>query len=69
VEGERFEQILMKTLESWTLAPVKITESGKPSPSTRRWRLEPKRPRSTGLGPVSSPPFSPERWQSPTDVS
>jgi len=33
----------LKTLESWTLAPVKTTESGKPPPSTRRWRLEPGR--------------------------
>ena len=46
-----------KSLESWTLAPVKITESGKPPPSTKRWRLEPGRPRSTGLGLVSSPLF------------
>ncbi len=32
--------------------------SGIPVASTRRWCLQPGRPLSTGLGPVSAPPFS-----------
>ena len=41
------------------LPPVTANASGSLLPSTRRWCLEPGRPLSTGLGPVSEPPFSP----------
>ena len=43
-------------------AAVSRTASGMPLASVIRWRLEPARPRSVGLGPVSSPPF----WREPT---
>jgi hypothetical protein len=39
------------------LPPVSVQASGIPPPSTRRWCLLPRRPRSTGLGPVLRPPF------------
>src|SRR5215204_5386004 len=42
---------------SWRLPPVSAQASGSPVWSTRRWCLEPLRPLSTGLGPVSEPPF------------
>ena len=44
---------------SLRLPPVSVQASGMPPPSTRRWCLLPRRPRSTGLGPVLAPPFSP----------
>lgn len=49
-------------LESCTFAAVKDTASGMPFKSVMMWCLLPGRPRSTGLGPVSSPPFLPVRW-------
>jgi hypothetical protein len=42
---------------SLRLPPVRVTARGRPLASTRRWRLEPDLPRSTGLGPVAAPPF------------
>jgi hypothetical protein len=42
---------------SWMFAAVSRRASGMPRASVMRWRLEPARPRSVGLGPVSSPPF------------
>ncbi len=41
------------------------TASGMPLASVMRWRLDPGRPRSVGLGPVFSPPFSPARTHCP----
>ncbi len=38
-----------------------VAASGTPSLSTSRWCLVPALPRSTGLGPVCSPPLSPGR--------
>src|SRR3954453_15215126 len=38
-------------------AAVRRKASGMPLASVIRWRLEPARPRSVGLGRVSSPPF------------
>ena len=35
--------------------PVNVTARGRPPASVIRWCLEPGRPRSTGLGPTSSP--------------
>ena len=46
---------------SCRLAPRSVRPSGVPRASTTRWRLLPGRPLSVGLGPVSSPPFSPAR--------
>src|SRR6266542_5699039 len=43
---------------SLRLPPVSVQASGIPPPSTSRWCLLPRRPRSTGLGPVLTPPFS-----------
>jgi len=43
---------------SLRLPPVSVQASGRPLPSTRRCCLLPRRPRSTGLGPVCEPPFS-----------
>ncbi len=37
--------------------PVSVKASGSPVWSTKRWCLEPARPRSTGLGPVEEPLF------------
>lgn len=48
------------SLESWTLAAEMVAASGIPFLSTSRWCFVPALPRSTGLGPVCSPPFSPE---------
>ncbi len=45
-----------KSFESWTLAPESRTASGTPLRSTTRWYLLPRLPRSTGFGPVCSPP-------------
>ena len=42
---------------SLRLPPVTVTTSGTPRPSQITWCLEPVLPRSTGLGPVASPPF------------
>lgn len=42
---------------SWVLAAEKPTRRGSPAASDRTCILEPGLPRSTGLGPVSSPPF------------
>lgn len=44
---------------SWTLAAETPTTRGSPFASDRTCILEPGLPRSTGLGPVSSPLFSP----------
>ena len=44
---------------SLRLPPVSVQASGMPPPSTSRWCLLPARPRSTGLGPVFWPLFSP----------
>jgi len=41
------------------LPPVSVQASGIPPPSTSRWCLLPRRPRSTGLGPVLASLFSP----------
>ena len=46
---------------SWRLPPVSVNASGIPVASTRRWCFDPALPLSTGLGPVSEPPFSPAR--------
>jgi hypothetical protein len=46
---------------SWMFAALRRRASGMPRASVMRWRLEPARPRSVGLGPVSSPPFWPEQ--------
>src|SRR4051794_34139901 len=43
-------------LMSGTLAPVVAAVSGMPCASVRTWCLLPGLPRSTGLGPVPSPP-------------
>src|SRR5712692_5636462 len=43
---------------SLRLPPVSVQASGTPPPSTRRCCLLPRRPLSTGLGPVCEPPFS-----------
>lgn len=40
---------------SWVLAAEIPTDSGSPARSTIRWIFDPYLPRSTGLGPVSSP--------------
>jgi hypothetical protein len=48
-------------VESWVLAAESRMARGMPLRSTTRWYLEPALPRSTGFGPVASPPFSPER--------
>lgn len=45
--------------------PVRLTASGTPEASVRRWCLEPGRPRSTGLGPVFELPFLPAPGWSP----
>src|SRR5512138_2497260 len=50
---------------SWVLAADIPTASGRPVWSDSTWILEPGLPRSTGLGPVSPPPFSPARWRCP----
>ena len=50
---------------SLRLPPVSVQASGIPFASTRRWCLEPGRPRSTGLGPVAEPPFSPAPGSNP----
>ena len=42
---------------SLRLPPVSVQASGVPCASVRRWCLEPARPLSTGLGPVSEPPY------------
>ncbi len=42
---------------SWALAAERRTASGTLFRSTTRWYLEPGLPRSTGFGPVCSPPF------------
>jgi hypothetical protein len=42
---------------SWTLAAETPTTSGSPFASDRMCILEPGLPRSTGPGPVRSPPF------------
>ncbi len=48
------------------IAPVSVRASGIPVASTKRWCLEPFLPRSTGLGPVAAPPFSPAHdWNQP----
>src|SRR3954462_9439773 len=44
---------------SLRLPPLSVQASGMPLGSTKRWCLEPARPRSTGLGPVAEPLFSP----------
>jgi hypothetical protein len=41
------------------LPPLTVQASGIPVASTKRWCLEPFLARSTGLGPVAEPPFSP----------
>jgi len=46
---------------SWVFAEVTAVTSGMPSASDKRWIFEPFLPRSTGLGPVREPPFSPAR--------
>jgi hypothetical protein len=46
-------------VESWVLVAERWIASGTPFRSTTRWYLEPGLPRSTGLGPVCSPPFRP----------
>jgi hypothetical protein len=48
-----------KTIESWTLAAVSITQSGMPFRSETRWRFEPAFPLSVGFLPVFVPPFWP----------
>jgi hypothetical protein len=50
---------------SWTLAADRVTASGMPLASMTTWRLDPGLPRSVGFGPVSRPPFLPERWRCP----
>src|SRR5215213_78526 len=50
---------------SWALAAERRRASGTPFRSTTTWYLEPGLPRSTGLGPVCSPPFSPVRSNYP----
>ena len=54
---------------SLRLPPVTLQASGRPVPSTRRWCLEPFLALSTGLGPVSEPPFSPERGSRPRPLA
>ena len=49
----------INSMLSWRLAPVRVTASGRPFRSTTIWRFVPIRPRSVGLGPIASPPFSP----------
>jgi hypothetical protein len=49
---------------SLRLPPVSVQASGIQRASTRRWCLEPFLALSTGLGPVSEPPFSPVRGSS-----
>jgi hypothetical protein len=44
---------------SWVLAAEIPTVKGRPDRSDRAWIFEPGLPRSTGLGPVSPPPFLP----------
>jgi fructose-specific phosphotransferase system IIC component len=46
-----------KTIESWTLAAVMITESGIPFRSETTWRFVPFFPLSVGFAPVFEPPF------------
>ena len=46
---------------SWTLAPLRRTVRGMPRLSVMMRRFAPRRPRSVGLGLVTSPPFWP-RW-------
>ena len=50
---------------SWRCPPVRATASGVPLPSTIRWCLLPRRRRSTGEGPVCSPPFWPAHASCP----
>jgi hypothetical protein len=45
-----------RRIESWVLAGERRTASGMPLWSTTRWYFEPRLPRSTGFGPMSSPP-------------
>ena len=45
---------------SWALAAERWMASGIPFRSTSRWYLDPGSPRSTGFGPVCSPPFGPD---------
>ena len=42
---------------SWALAGERRTASGMPCWSTTRWYFDPGLPRSTGFGPICSPPF------------
>ncbi len=46
----------INSITSFTLAAVRCATSGMPLASTKRWCFEPSFRRSTGLGPVSSPP-------------
>lgn len=49
----------MSWVMSLRLPAVNVTASGTPPPLLIRWCFEPVLPRSTGLGPVATPPFSP----------
>ena len=49
-----------KSVESWAVAAERRTARGMVLRSTTRWYLEPGLPRSTGFGPVCSPPFGPD---------
>jgi hypothetical protein len=42
---------------SFRLPPVSVQASGAPPPARSRWCLLPRRPLSTGPGPVLAPPF------------
>jgi hypothetical protein len=47
----------MSWVASWALAAESREAKGLPLRSITRWSLEPGLPRSTGFGPVCSPPY------------
>ncbi len=49
--------VVASAMLSWRLAPVRVTPSGVPRPSTTRWRFVPGLPRSVGMDPFSAPLF------------
>lgn len=49
------------SIESWVLPAERSTVNGIPRESIGKWYFERFFPRSTGLGPISLPPFGPHR--------